>query len=68
MRNVSLLICFQVLLLPISFYPVWAQDIMKLFPFQAISYIPSMIFTEGIQGNEVLEALLFQVILGNYSY
>ncbi|MFC0273805.1 ABC transporter permease [Metabacillus herbersteinensis] len=51
---------FSGLLLPISFYPGWAQEVMKFFPFQAISYIPSMIFTEGIQGNEVLEALLMQ--------
>ena len=31
-------------------------------PFQAISYIPSMIFSEGIQGSKLYEALLFQVI------
>ncbi|WP_226671549.1 ABC transporter permease [Metabacillus litoralis] len=51
---------FSGLLLPISFYPMWAQDVMAYFPFQAISYIPSMIFTEGIQGNEVLQAILLQ--------
>lgn len=51
---------FSGLLLPISFYPGWAQDIMMYFPFQAISYIPSMIFTEGIKGNEVLQAILLQ--------
>lgn len=51
---------FSGLLLPISFYPMWAQDIMAYFPFQAISYIPSMIFTEGIKGNEVFQAILFQ--------
>jgi ABC-2 type transport system permease protein len=51
---------FSGLLLPISFYPLWAQEVMKYFPFQAISYIPSMIFTEGIKGNEVLQAILLQ--------
>jgi ABC-2 type transport system permease protein len=51
---------FSGLLLPISFYPLWAQDVMKYFPFQAISYIPSMIFTEGMKGNEVLQAILLQ--------
>ncbi len=51
---------FSGLLLPISFYPGWAQDIMVYFPFQAISYIPSMIFTEGIKGNEVLQVILLQ--------
>jgi len=53
---------FSGLLLPISFYPLWAQDVMKWFPFQAISYIPSMIFTEGFQGQEVFYALFTQVI------
>ncbi|WP_044749487.1 ABC transporter permease [Bacillus alveayuensis] len=51
---------FSGLLLPISFYPLWAQEIMKWFPFQAISYMPSMIFTEGFQGHEVIEAILLQ--------
>ncbi|OEH91406.1 ABC transporter permease [Bacillus solimangrovi] len=53
---------FSGLLLPISFYPLWAQDVMKFFPFQAISYIPSMIFTEGFTGSAVTEAIMFQMI------
>jgi ABC-2 type transport system permease protein len=53
---------FSGLLLPISFYPIWAQEIMNFFPFQAISYIPSMIFTEGFHGQEIINALLFQSI------
>lgn len=53
---------FSGLLLPISFYPLWAQGIMAFFPFQAISYIPSMIFTEGFSGNEIFHALIFQAI------
>jgi ABC-2 type transport system permease protein len=51
---------FSGLLLPISFYPIWAQDVMGFFPFQAISYIPSMIFTEGFQGSAIINAILFQ--------
>jgi len=53
---------FSGLLLPISFYPGWAQEVMNLFPFQAISYIPSMIFTEGFRGQEIVQALLFQFV------
>ena len=53
---------FSGLLLPISFYPVWAQEIMTFFPFQAISYIPSMIFTEGMQGTAIWNAILFQAV------
>lgn len=53
---------FSGLLLPISFYPLWAQDLMQYLPFQAISYIPSMIFTEGFVGNEIMLAISLQVI------
>ncbi len=53
---------FSGLLLPISFYPVWAQDVMTYLPFQAISYIPSMIFTEGFVGSEIYQALLLQAV------
>ncbi|ASS89267.1 MULTISPECIES: ABC transporter permease [Aeribacillus] len=52
---------FSGLLLPISFYPVWAQEIMEYLPFQAISYIPSMIFTKGFQEAEITDAILFQL-------
>jgi ABC-2 type transport system permease protein len=51
---------FSGLLLPISFYPLWAQEIMGYFPFQAISYIPSMIFTEAFKGSELINVLLIQ--------
>ncbi|RSK26159.1 daunorubicin ABC transporter permease [Bacillus sp. HMF5848] len=53
---------FSGLLLPISFYPEWAQTVMMYFPFQAISYIPSMIFTEGFTGQEAWEALILQAV------
>ncbi|WP_209124057.1 ABC-2 family transporter protein [Alkalihalobacillus sp. BA299] len=51
---------FSGLLLPISFYPIWAQNVMTLLPFQAISYIPSMIFTEGFTRSEVWQSLAIQ--------
>jgi len=51
---------FSGLLLPISFFPGWAQEIMKFLPFQGISYIPSMIFTNGFNGNQAFEAILLQ--------
>ncbi|WP_421383951.1 ABC transporter permease [Bacillus salacetis] len=53
---------FSGLLLPISFFPIWAQDAMKFLPFQSISYVPSMIFTEGYTGFEVYEALGLQIV------
>ncbi|WP_046178991.1 ABC transporter permease [Domibacillus tundrae] len=53
---------FSGLLLPISFFPGWAQKIMDFLPFQGISYVPSMIFTESFSGSEVINAVLFQVV------
>jgi ABC-2 type transport system permease protein len=53
---------FSGLLLPISFYPLWAQSVMSYLPFQAISYIPSMIFTEGFVGTEIYNAVLLQAV------
>lgn len=51
---------FSGLLLPISFFPGWAQTVMKYLPFQGISYIPSMIFTNGFTHNQALMAILQQ--------
>lgn len=53
---------FSGLILPISFFPGWAQSVMGYLPFQGISYIPSMIFTEGFQGNEIMHGLINQTI------
>jgi ABC-2 type transport system permease protein len=53
---------FSGLLLPISFFPGWAQQIMSFLPFQGISYVPSMIFTESFSGSEIINAVLFQVV------
>ncbi len=53
---------FSGLLLPLSFYPVWAQNLMSYLPFQAISYVPSMIFTEGFVGHEIYNAVFLQAV------
>ncbi|MFF2448567.1 ABC transporter permease [Neobacillus sp. NPDC058068] len=53
---------FSGLLLPISFFPGWAQGIMKYLPFQGISYIPSMIFTKGFSHQQAIEALGQQLL------
>ncbi|WP_349409503.1 daunorubicin ABC transporter permease [Pseudalkalibacillus sp. SCS-8] len=53
---------FSGLILPISFYPGWAQAAMEWFPFQYISYVPSMIFSEGFVGSEVWNAIMMQAI------
>ncbi|MDP4084795.1 MAG: daunorubicin ABC transporter permease [Bacillota bacterium] len=48
---------FSGLLLPISFFPGWAQNVMKYLPFQGISYIPSMIFTNGFSHQQAMNAI-----------
>jgi ABC-2 type transport system permease protein len=53
---------FSGLLLPISFFPIWAQHIMKYLPFQGISYIPSMIFTNGFSHHQAILAIWQQFI------
>ncbi|PLR95409.1 ABC transporter permease [Bacillus sp. T33-2] len=51
---------FSGLLIPVSFFPVWGQEIMKYLPFQGISYIPSMIFTDAFSFGQAMEGLMLQ--------
>ncbi|MDN3017697.1 ABC-2 family transporter protein [Paenibacillus sp. BSR1-1] len=53
---------FSGLLLPINFFPGWAQEFMKFLPFQGISYLPSMIFTKGFSQHQAIEAIGQQCI------
>ena len=59
---------FSGLLLPLSFYPQWARDIIKLFPFQTVSYMPNLIYLGKITGVAAIKVLLLQafwvVVLG----
>jgi ABC-2 type transport system permease protein len=49
-------------LVPMSFFPLWAQNVLGWTPFPAITYLPSSVFTGRISGTEALEALLVQAI------
>lgn len=51
---------FSGLILPLSFFPGWFQNILSSLPFQGISYLPSMIFSGGIRGSQIYEGLLIQ--------
>lgn len=53
---------FSGLLLPINFFPGWAQEWMKFLPFQGISYLPSMIFTKGFSHQQAIDAIGQQFI------
>ncbi|HZG15465.1 MAG TPA: ABC-2 family transporter protein [Candidatus Bathyarchaeia archaeon] len=50
------------LILPISFFPIWAQAIMMYLPFQAINYYPSMIFAGAVGPEKAGEVILLQMI------
>ncbi|KKX53431.1 ABC transporter permease [Brevibacillus borstelensis] len=50
------------LVLPISFFPGWAQTLMGYLPFQAINYYPSVIFTGAIPASRAWEMIGFQAI------
>ncbi len=51
---------FSGLFLPLGFYPAWAQDAPRWLPFQAISYLPSLVFTGALRGPELWRALAVQ--------
>ncbi len=50
------------LILPISFFPGWAQTVMSYLPFQAINYYPSLIFTGAVGTARAMEIILLQVV------
>lgn len=49
-------------ILPMTFFPGWAKTILDWLPFQAITYLPGSVFTGRLNGAEVWNALLVQVI------
>lgn len=53
---------FSGLIIPISFFPGWAEALLKLLPFQAITYIPASVFTGRVTGSEIYIALGVQMI------
>ena len=48
-------------IVPMAFFPGWAISVMNWLPFQAITYLPSSVFTGRIQGDEVWNALYIQI-------
>ena len=49
------------LLLPILLYPEAIQRVIGILPFQAISYLPNLIYLEKIQGTEVWRVFELQI-------
>ncbi|HZG83509.1 ABC transporter permease [Paenibacillus sp.] len=53
---------FSGLIIPLSFFPGWAETLLKLLPFQAITYLPATVFTGRTTGDAALEALGVQAL------
>lgn len=53
---------FSGLVVPMSFFPGWAEGLLKLLPFQAITYLPGSVFTGKVTGAAVYEVLGVQVL------
>jgi ABC-2 type transport system permease protein len=52
---------FSGLIIPVAFFPLWAQHILKWLPFQAISYLPSAVFTGKVTGSAIQQVFATQV-------
>ncbi|MFD0872183.1 ABC-type uncharacterized transport system, permease component [Chlamydia abortus] len=52
---------FSGLVIPISFFPEWGQAVMKLLPFQAITYLPGAVFAGNAAGTTAAGVLSVQL-------
>jgi ABC-2 type transport system permease protein len=52
---------FSGLIIPIAFFPLWAERILHWLPFQAISYLPSAVFTGKVAGNAIQQVFAIQI-------
>ena len=53
---------FSGLIVPITLFPGWLSGILKVLPFQAITYLPGSVFTGRVQGVGIWNVLGIQVI------
>ncbi|AIQ13090.1 ABC transporter permease [Paenibacillus durus] len=53
---------FSGLIIPISLFPGWLSSILKLLPFQAITYLPGSVFTGRVQGVGIWNVFGIQII------
>ncbi|AZN39500.1 ABC transporter permease [Paenibacillus albus] len=53
---------FSGVIVPVSFFPGWLAVTMKWLPFQAITYLPSSVFTGRTTGDDVLRVFGIQLI------
>lgn len=60
MKRVAVDLCSG-LVIPLSFFPGWAETALKLLPFQAITYLPASAFTGTLQEEAIVQAVLVQL-------
>ncbi|WP_025701428.1 ABC transporter permease [Paenibacillus forsythiae] len=53
---------FSGLIIPISLFPGWLSAVLKLLPFQAITYLPGSVFTGRVQGVGIWSVFGIQII------
>lgn len=53
---------FSGVIVPISLFPGWLEAIMKFLPFQAITYLPSSVFTGRVQGTDIWSVIGIQLV------
>lgn len=53
---------FSGLIIPVSFFPGWAETVLRMLPFQAITYLPSAVFSGKSGGISVSHVLGVQVL------
>jgi ABC-2 type transport system permease protein len=52
---------FSGLIIPISLFPGWLSSVLKLLPFQAITYLPGSVFTGRVVGVGIWNVLGIQI-------
>lgn len=53
---------FSGLIIPVSFFPGWAETVLRLLPFQAITYLPSAVFSGKDGGIGIANVLGVQML------
>lgn len=53
---------FSGAMLPLSFYPIWFQNVAGVLPFQSSVYVPTQLFLGRLTGQDAVIALLGQLI------
>ncbi|WP_091068032.1 ABC-2 family transporter protein [Paenibacillus sp. NFR01] len=53
---------FSGLIVPITLFPDWLAGVLKVLPFQAITYLPGSVFTGRVQGVGIWNVLGVQVL------